>query len=137
MLASHRLVRVGIAVTYVLTAAAGAAVLNYPPKSYAGLSAMVALLWGALLLGPALASAAGVILRRHVLEWAPLYLIAAGLFIYAVLSWWQVPASLGSMPRAFLIAAGMTTAITRATYLATVDLEARRPAMIRAEVDDG
>lgn len=137
MLASPRLTRLLIAVTYLVVIAAGASVLYHPPKSYAGLGELLTTTWGVLCLGPALVSLAGVILRLHVLEWAPLYLLAAGLTIYAALSWWQVPESLGSMPRAWLIVGGVTATLARATWLATQDLEARRAVLARAEVTNG
>lgn len=137
MLASPRLTRLLIAVTYLVVIAAGASVLHYPPRSYAPVGDLLTATWGVLCLLPALVSLVGVIMRRHVLEWAPLYLLAAGLTIYAALSWWQVPESLGSMPRAWLIVGGVTATLARATWLATQDLEARRAAIARAEVSDG
>ena len=63
--------------------------------------------------------------------------IIGGLLIYAALSWWQVPESLGSMPRAWLIVGGMLASLARATWLASLDLDARQAAEVRAEVSDG
>lgn len=134
LLASRRVLWALIALTYVLTTAAGIAVLGYPPRTYVGTASVLTIAWGVILMGASGVAALGVLARRrfgYVLEWAACYLIAVGLAVYAGLSWWASVDSLGSIPRAFIITAGVTAALARGTYLALEDYTARRAAIAR------
>lgn len=84
--------------------AAGAWVIGYPPRSYAGLGLGLSLLWGALLGVGSLAVLAGYLLRRHRVELAGLWPALGGILLYAGLSWQSVfTDSPGAGARACLI----------------------------------
>ena len=89
---------------WVAGVAGGAWVLVYPPRSYAGLSLGLSLLWGALLGAGSLAVLAGHLMRRHRVELAGLWPVLGGILLYAGLSWGSVVTdSPGSGARACLI----------------------------------
>ena len=97
---------------------------------------MLTFAWGVILMGSSGIAALGVLARRrfgYVLEWAACYLIAVGFAIYSGLSWWVAADSLGSLPRALIITAGVTAALARGTYLALEDYTARRAAIARQD----
>lgn len=134
VLASRRVLWALIALTYVFTTTAGIAVLGYPPRTYVGTASVLTIAWGVILMGASGVAAFGVLARRrigYVLEWAACYMIAVGLAIYSGLSWWASVDSLGSIPRALIITAGVTAALARGTYLALEDYTARRAAIAR------
>lgn len=131
VLASARLLRALTAATYIGVTAAGAAVLHYPPVTYVGTAYAATIMWGVVLLVFGAAAALGALVDRlRVLEWAACYMIAGGLVLYAVMSWVTVADSLGSMPRAWLLVAGIAAALARGTQLAIENWQARQAALI-------
>lgn len=128
-LASLRLLRALTLAVYLLASGGGVAVLAYPPRTYVGSDYAVTIAWGAVLAVGGLIAAAGVVSRRYFLEWGACYVLAAGLTLYSWLSWEAAADSLGSVPRAFLITAGVTAALARGTAIAIDDWRARRAAI--------
>lgn len=129
--------RIARAVAYLAFAAAGLAVLTWPPVSYSGVSTWLTITWGLLLLGPGLAAAGGVLLRRYAWEWVASWLLAAGLSIYALLSWGTVVDSLGNAPRALILTAAATMFVARGIQMGLEDRRARLAVLATREVRSG
>ena len=127
-------VRVTRAGAYLLFAVAGLAVLIWPPRSYSGAATWLTVAWGILLLGPGVAAAFGVLARWYVWEWVSAWWIAAGLAIYACLSWATVAESLGNAPRALILTGVTLAVIARAGQMAAEDKRARLAVLARREV---
>lgn len=128
------IVRATRAGAYLLFAASGLAVLVWPPLSYSGAATWLTVAWGILLLGPGVAAAIGVLARRYVWEWVSAWWVAAGLAIYACLSWATVAESLGNAPRALILTGITLSVIARAGHMAAEDKRARLAVLARQEV---
>lgn len=128
------MVRVTRAGAYLLFAAAGLAVLVWPPRSYSGAATWLTVAWGILLLGPGVTAAIGVLARRYVWEWVSAWWVASGLAIYACLSWATVAESPGNMPRALILTGLTLKLLARAGQMAAEDRRARLAVLARREV---
>lgn len=126
--------RTARATVYLLLALAGIAVLTWPPRSYSNVGTWLTVTWGILLLGPGVAAAAGIILRRYVWEWVATWWLAAGVAIYALLSWGKVVDSLGNVPRALLLSATALMLIARGIQIGIEDRRARVAVLATREV---
>lgn len=129
--------RTARAVAYVCFALAGLAVLAWPPVSYSGVATWLTITWGVLLLAPGVAASLGVVLRRYVWEWVSSWLLAAGLSIYALLSWSTVIESLGNAPRALILSAASIMFVARGIQMGIEDRRARLAVLAQKEVRGG
>ena len=126
--------RAGGAVVGLGVAAAGVWVLASPPVSYAGIGSMLTTAWGILLAVGGVLIAAGWAARSYKLELPGIFPAMGGLAIYAVLSWQAtLTDSLGSGPRACLIAVGAVVALLRLAQLLRVSRDARWAVEVVAE----
>lgn len=119
---------------YLAFAAGGLAVLVWPPVSYSGAATWLTVSWGILLLVPGSAAAAGIIARRYVWEWVAAWFLAAGLAVYACLSWATVADSPGNAPRALILTGLTLKVLARAAQMAMEDRRARLAVLARREV---
>lgn len=124
-------------VAYLVFTAGGVAVLVWPPVSYAPTAAGLTALWGVLLVGSGLAAAFGVAFARYAWEWSAAYFLAAGLAVYAFLSWGTVAAAPGNIPRALIITSSALMFVARAMQMGIDDKRARLAVTTRREVHGG
>lgn len=131
LLVSRRLLTAFITWCYLWGTVAGIAVLTYPPRTYIGTDLIITVAWGVILLASSTIAVIGVLTRRYALEWAACYAIAAGIALYAYLSWGSVPGSLGSIPRAAILTGVIGVPLARGTSLAIEDYMARTAKIAR------
>lgn len=115
-------------------AAAGAWVLISPPLSYQGLGLMLTTAWGILLAAGGISITTGWTGSSYKIELPGIVLAMGGLAIYAILSWQAtLTDSLGSGPRACLIAVGAVIAVLRLAKLIRTSRDARWVAEVSIE----
>ena len=112
--------------------AAGLWVIINPPKPYEGIGLTLTTTWGAFLVAGGALVAIGHAARKYKIEIPGLLLSLGGVVIYDYLSWVQTfTDTLGSGPRALLLALLACLIMARLRVLWHVDREGRRMALLR------